>query len=486
MSMGESVYERLTRGNRKQRKDLQRRLYSDNPGLDVVHPNAAGIDIGNESHFVAVPPGRDAEPVREFGSWTADLERMAAWLKSCGIDTVTMQSTGIYCFSVYDVLEKHGLKVFLVNASHTKNLPGRKSDVQESQWLMKLHTYGLLRNSFRPPEDIRPIRAVWRLRDRHVQEAARSIQHMQKALTSMNLQLANAISDIGGVSGQAIIRSILAGERDPRKLARLRDRRIKASEEEVVQSLEGNWQDEQLFELQQAVDEYDFRHKQLTECDGKLQAYLAVLPSRPAPPAEPAKVPPPVDGSAAKKKRAKKIGGGNAPQSFDLAAELKRITGVDALRVEGVNLMTIQTVVAELGTGLGQSWPTEQHFASWLNLSPKRDVSGGKVIRHTREKSRNRVAGVLRLAAISLLRSDSYLGARFRHLRTRLGSPKAIKAMARYLACIIYRLFTKGQAWVDRGAEQFEQNRQTRDMARLQAQAASRGLRLVPATDPIV
>jgi len=485
MAKGTSVYERLTRGNRKQRKDLQRRLYSGDPGLDVVHASAAGIDIGSESHFVAVPSARDAEPVREFGSWTADLERMAAWLKSCGIETVAMQSTGVYWFAVYDVLERHGLKVFLVNASHTKNLPGRKSDVQESQWLMKLHTYGLLRNSFRPPEEIRPIRAVWRLRDRHVQDAARSIQHMQKSLTSMNIQLANAISDIAGVSGQAIIRSILAGERDPRKLARLRDRRIKASEEEVALSLEGNWQEDQLFELRQAVDEYDFRQKQLAECDCKLQAYLAVLPSRPVPPAHSGNAtPPPVTpGKKKKKKRAKKIGGGNAPQSFDLAAELQRVTGVDALRVEGINVMTIQTVVAELGTELGKWWPTEQHFASWLGLSPKRDVSGGKVIRHTREKNRNRVAGILRLAATSLLRSDSYLGARYRNLRARLGAPKAIKAMARYLACIIYRLFTKGQAWVDRGAEQFEQNRQTRDLAKLQAQANSRGFRLIPNTE---
>ena len=485
MATGMSVYERLTGGNRKQRKDLQRRLYAEDPGLDVVHANAAGIDIGNESHFVAVPPARDAEPVREFGSWTADLERMAAWLKSCRIETVAMESAGVYWFAVYDVLEKHGFKVFLVNASHTKNLPGRKSDVQESQWLMKLHTYGLLRNSFRPPEEIRPIRAVWRLRDRHVQDAARSIQHMQKALTAMNVQLANAISDIGGVSGQAIVRSILAGERDARKLAGLRDRRIKAGEEEVARSLEGNCQEDQLFELQQAVEEYYFRQKQLAECDGKLQAYLAVLPSRPVPAADTGNGTPPASAPGKKKKRAKKIGGGNAPQSFDLAAELRRVTGVDALRIEGVNLMTIQTVVAELGTELGNSWPTEGHFASWLGLSPKRDVSGGKVIRHTREKSRNRVAGVLRLAATSLLRSESYLGARFRNLRARLGAPKAIKAMARYLACIIYRLFTKGQAWVDRRAEQFEQKRQTRDLAKLQAQATSRGLRLVPTTDQL-
>jgi transposase len=482
MAKAASVYERLTAGNRKLRKDLQRRLYSDHPGLEVVHANAAGIDIGNESHFVAVPPAKDAEPVREFGSWTADLERMAAWLQSCGIETVAMQSTGVYWFAVYDVLEKHGLKVFLVNARHTKNLPGRKSDVQESQWLMKLHTYGLLRNSFRPPEEIRPIRAIWRLRDRHVHDAARSVQHMQKALTSMNVQLANAISDISGTSGQAIIRSILAGERNPRKLARLRDQRIRASEEEVARSLEGNWQEDQLFELQHAVDEYDFRLKQIAECDGKLQMYLAVLPTRISPGVDTNVAPPaPARPTGKRKKRAKKAQG-YAPRSFNLAAELIRVSGVDALRIDGINLITFQTVVAELGTDLANWFPTEHHFASWLGLTPRRDVSGGKLIRHTREKSRNHVASVLRMAANALLHSDSYLGARYRHLRARLGSPKAIKAMARYLACIIYRLFTKGQAWVDRGAEHFERNRQTRDLARLQAQAGSRGFRLVPVT----
>ena len=222
-----------------------------------------------------------------------------------------------------------------------------------------------------------------------------------------------------------------------------------------------------MFELQQAVDEYDFRQKQVAECDRKLQGYLAVLPPRTSPPAD---TPPPTTGTTGKKKkRPKQVGGGNAPRSFDLAAELSRVTGVDALRVEGINLITFQTAVAELGTDLGTWFPSEYHFASWLNLTPKRDVSGGKTIRHIKEPARNRVAGVLRLAAISLLRSDSYLGARFRNLRTRLGSPKAIKVMARYLACIIYRLFTKGQAWADRGAERFEQDRQTRDLAKLQA-----------------
>jgi transposase len=307
------------------------------------------------------------------------------------------------------------------------------------------------------------------------------VQHMQKALTSMNVQLANAISDLGGVSGQAIIRAILAGERDPSKLAALRDCRIRATTEEVERSLEGNWQEEQLFELQQAVDEYDFRQKQLTECDTKLEAYLAALPTRSVPVDDGRFTPPPASGKKKKRKQTKK---GNAPQSFDLAAELKRVTGVDAFRIDGINIMTIQTVVAELGTELQRSWPDEQRFTSWLSLSPKRDVSGGKVIRHARDQSRNRVAGVLRMAAQALLRSDSYLGTRYRHLRARLGPPKAIKAMARHLACIIYRLFTKGQAWVDRGAEQFEQNRRARDLAKLQAQAGARGLQLVPISHP--
>jgi len=482
MAQRRSVYERLTSGkaSRKERKELQRRLYSEDPGLDVVHPNAAGIDIGNESHFVAVPPDRDAEPVREFGSWTADLERLAVWLKACGIKTVAMQSTGVYWFAAYDVLERHGFKVFLVNARHTKNLPGRKSDVQESQWLMKLHTYGLLRNSFRPPEQIRPLRAVWRLRERHVEEAARSVQHIQKALTSMNVQLANAISDVAGVSGMAILRAILQGERDPHKLAQLCDRHIRASAEEVARSLEGNWQQAQLFELQQAVDDYDFRQKQLAECDIKLQAYLAALPSRSLPLSTPPQNTPPGDSSAPLQKNKRKKRTANAPKSFDMAAELKRVTGVDALRVDGLGVMTIQTVVAELGPDLGHWWPSEQHFASWLNLSPKRDISGGKLIRHTHEKSRNRVAWILRQAATSLRNSDSYLGARFRHLWARLGPPKAIKAMARYLACILYRLFTKGQSWVDRGAQQFERLRQNREIARLHNQAQLRGFQLVP------
>ena len=245
-----STFERLTHGrrNRKQRRDLQRRLCCEDPGLTIVNPHAAGIDVGNESHYVAVPPSRDATPVQEFGSWTADLVRMCEWLQACRIETVVMQATGVYWIALYDQLRERGMQVVVVNAQYTKNVPGRKSDIQESQWLMKLHTYGLLRNSFQLESEMEKVRTIWRLRDRHVKEAGRAVQHMQKALTKMNLQLANVISDISGVSGQAIIGAILRGERDPYKLADLKHERVRASREEVARSLEGKWRPDVLFE----------------------------------------------------------------------------------------------------------------------------------------------------------------------------------------------------------------------------------------------
>ena len=277
-----STFERLEGGrlNRKQRRELGRQVAAADPGLTIVHANAGGIDVGNESHYVAVPPDRDPNPVREFGCWTAALNQMAEWLKSCQIDTVAMQATGVYWIALYDVLEQHGIRVVLANAQHTKNVPGRKTDVQECQWLMKLHTYGLLRDSFRLAQEMEGVRTIWRLRDRHVKEAGRAVQHMQKALTKMNIQLANVLSDINGLSGQEIIAAILQGERDPWKLADLKDYRVRASREEVARSLEGNWREDVLFELQQAVDSYHFAHRQMQECDRKLEGYLARLPAR--------------------------------------------------------------------------------------------------------------------------------------------------------------------------------------------------------------
>src|ERR1700752_4597768 len=257
--------------NRKQRREVTRKIQSEDLSLEVVHPDAAGIDIGNESHYVAVPPTRDSQPVRRFGCTTSELKEMAVWLKQCAVQTIALQSTGVYWIAVYDILEEAGFEVYLVNATETKNLPGRKSDVQESQWLMKLHTYGLLRNSFRPPQEIRTMRTYWRQRNDLIRSAARHVQRMQKGLTQMNIQLANVLSEVSGVTGQAIIQAILAGERDPRKLAAFRDKRVKASEEEIARSLEGNWQEDLLFMLKQEQDGYEFCQKQMSECDHRLQ-----------------------------------------------------------------------------------------------------------------------------------------------------------------------------------------------------------------------
>lgn len=484
-----STFERLMSGklNRKQRKEFARRLCSDDPGLEIIHPHAAGIDVGNESHYVAVTPRCDPAPVREFGSWTADLLKMVDWLKSCGVTHVVMQSTGVYWIAVYDVLEEAGFQVCLANARETKNLPGRKTDVQESQWLLKLHTYGLLRNSFRPPEEIRMVRTIWRLRSRHVREAARAIQHMQKALTTMNVQLANAISDVSGETGLAIIRAVVRGERDPYQLAKLRNYRIQASEEEIARSLEGHWKEDVLFELRQAVEAYDFCLKQIGDCDGRLQQYLAGLPDRPiTPPQQPPPETaandnndPPQRSRKNNQQKSRSKSQKNQPK-FDLEAEFTRICGVNLKSIDGVDVMTIATFLSELGTDMTR-WPTENHLVSWLKLAPCRQISGGKVIRQERQKVKNRVAEALRMAASTLIRSDSYLGARFRHLRSRLGPGKAIKAMAAHLARLIYRMLTHGQAWVDRGAQEHETKRAEREKLSLQRKAAALGFRLEPA-----
>ena len=421
-----SAFDRLRLGarlNRKERRDVEQRLSAADPGLEIVNRDAAGIDVGNESHYVAVPRGRDAQPVREFGSWTAALVEMAQWLTRCGIRTVVMQSTGVYWIAVHDVLQKHGLEVNLVDARGTKNVPGRKSDVQECQWLMRLHTYGLLRACFLPAPEIHGIRTVWRLRDQHIKDAGRCIQHMQKSLIAMNVQLHNALSDIGGTSGQAIIRALLAGQRDPKTLAALRDRRCMASEEEIVHSLQGVWKPDVLFELQQAVDAYDFYRQQMAKCDEQLKQYMALLPARRVETIVSSAEPSPTDMSKKSPKSRKPQG--NEP-AFDLGAELERILSVNATTIDGINVMTVQTVLAEVGPDLS-AWKTEAHWSSWLNLAPKRDVSGGRVIRHVREHRTNRVGNAFRMAAQALIRSHSYLGARCRYLRAKLGGQKQSK-----------------------------------------------------------
>lgn len=453
--------------NRKQRRELSRKIHADDVTLDVVHPAAAGIDIGNEIHYVAVSPKRDSEPVRRFGCTTAELKAMAAWLKECGIETVAMQSTGVYWIPVYDILEEAGFEVYLVNARDTKNLPGKKTDVQESQWLMKLHTYGLLRNSFRPTQEIRMMRNYWRQRNDLVRSAGRHIQRIQKVLTQMNVQLGNVISDVTGLTGQSIIKAILDGERDPWQLAAYRDPRVKSSEEEIAQSLEGNWQEDLLFVLKQEQDGYEFCQKQMAECDVRLEEYLKTREDR----SGGANLPEEKRKERRRKKR------GNAPR-FDLREALFRMSGTDLTQIDGIDTITAITVLSEAGYDMSK-WATEHHFVSWLRLCPDNRISGDKVIGKGRLPTNNRLTVAFRMAANSLRMSDTYLGAQFRRLRSRLGAPIAIKAMAAKLARLVYRMLRFGMEFVDKGAEIYETQHRQRQIHSLNRKAAQMGFRLV-------
>jgi transposase len=430
--------------------------------LEVVHLNAAGIDIGNATHYVAVPPDRDAEPVRSFACFTEDLKKMADWLAQCRIDTVALQSTGVYWLPVYEVLAARGMRVFLVNARHTKNLPGRKSDVQECQWLLKLHTYGLLNDSFRPSEEICVLRTYWRQRDDHVKAASAAIQRMQKVLTEMNVQIANVISDISGLTGMAILDAILAGERNRYQLAELAHPRIQASPEEIAKSLEGNWRPELLFLLRQERETYRAYQQRIAECDTALATHLKTIEDK----AEP--------GSKPQTPKAGKRAGGNAPP-FDLRGELYRISGIDLTRIDGINVMIAQTIFAEVGLDMSR-WRTEAHFASWLGLCPDNRITGGKVYRRGSRHVENRAATAFRMAATSLWRSKTYLGAKFKRLRSHLGAPKAITAMAHNLARLVYRMLKYGQDYVDKGMDFYQQRYQQQQINWIHKRAKDLGL----------
>lgn len=435
--------------------------------LEVVHPDAAGIDIGGSEHWVAISPDRDDQPVRCFECFTSDLEQMADWLAARGVRSVAMQSTGVYWMPVFEILQQRGMEVYLVNARHTKNLPGRKSDIAECQWLLKLHTFGLLNNSFQPSDAVRAVRTLWRHRSNLVAQAASAIQRMQKALIEMNIQLSNVLSDLSGVSGMAIMQAILAGERDPRKLAALADPQVKASKAVIAKSLQGNWREELLFVLSQEVGIYRGCRENVVACDRKLQYLLQGMESKVDLKMQPI-------GPRPKGKRAR----GNAPQIFDLRTELYRLTGVDWSQVDGMDVQVAQTVIAEVGTDL-DAFPSEKHFANWLGLCPSNETSGGKVLKRRTPKVVNRAKVAFRQAATSLLKSQSYLGAQFRRLRTKLGAPKAITAMARKLACLFYRLLTKGQQYVDQGAEYYESRHREQQIRAVLKRAQQLGLQIV-------
>jgi hypothetical protein len=353
-----------------------------------------------------------------------------------------------------------------VNAQHTKNVPGRKSDVQECQWLLKLHAFGLLNNSFQPTDEIRIARTLWRHRANLIAEAGSAIQRTQKVLTEMNVQLSNVLSDLSGVSGMKIISAILEGERNPWELAALVESGVKATPEDIAKSLEGNWREELLFVLRQHVELYRTYQGKIRDCDLQLRRHLESLGSKVDPMVQPI-------GRRPKGTKNSK----NAP-GFDLRTELYRITGIDWTQIDGIDVLTAQTVIAEAGADLS-AFPSEKRFASWLGLCPTNEQSGGRILNRRTRKVVNRARVAFRNAAVTLLRSQSYLGAQYRRLRTRLGAPKAITAMARKLACLFYRLIKHGQQYVDKGTEYYEAGYREQQIRSLAKRAQKLGLQLV-------
>ncbi|MGH8848181.1 MAG: IS110 family transposase [Polaromonas sp.] len=435
--------------------------------LAITHPNAAGIDIGSASHFVAVPPDRDETPVREFPSFTADLHALADWLKACKVDTVAMESTGVYWIALFELLESRGFTVMLVNARHVKNVSGRKSDVLDCQWLQQLMTYGLLSGAFRPADQVCVLRSLWRQRAMLLRSQGRSVQHMQKALTQMNVQLANVISDVVGVSGQKILRAIVAGERDGHVLGAMKDVRIRASTDEIAKSLQGNWRAEHLFALKQALGAFDFIGTQLVECDKEIELQLQRFQAHDG---EPAK-----DG----KRRGK---ASNAPK-FDLHSQLFKMCGVDLTRIDGINVTTALAVISETGTDMSR-FATVGHFTSWMGLCPGTKITGGKVMNGKTKRCANHAAQALRLAAAGLRTSQSALGAYYRRMSSRMDKPKAVAATAHKLARLIYTMLTKGQEYTDQGQDYYEERYRQRVLRQLSLRAQKMGMKLVATEQP--
>jgi transposase len=434
--------------------------------LDQINLNAAGIDIGAEEVYVAVPPDRDAQSVRCFGSFTADFVQLAEWLQTCRIQTVAMEATGVYWVALFAILEERGFEVYLVNARHLKNVRGRKTDVVDCQWLQQLHTYGLLSPSFRPPAEIAALRSLVRHREMLVEYRSAHIQHMQKALIQMNLRLTNVLSDITGVTGMKIIRAILAGEHNPVLLARFRDERCAKSEAEIAKSLEGHYQSELLFALKQAVELYDFYEHQLADCDAELERQYQRIDPSPTPPSGPAPTP--------RKAKPRKN-----QAHFDLSTALYRLTGLDLTAIDGVDALTLQKVLSEIGTDMSP-WPTEKHFAAWLHLCPNNQVTGGKVKHRGVQPTQNRVSIALRIAAASLKHSDSALGAFYRRISARGGAPVAVTATAHKLARIIYAMLKNHTPYHDEGVQAYEQRYRERIIHNLNRQAVRFGYRLEP------
>jgi transposase len=466
--------------------------------LKTLNPHAAGIDIGAREIWVAAPPGSvpaDVAPpglppprewrgsvpddtferVRRFGSFTADLQAIASWLKQCGVTTCAMESTGVYWIALYDLLQSQGFEVLLVDPRQATRAPGRpKTDKHDSMWIQRLHGLGLLSAAFRPEEKIR----VWRSYQRHranlIDDAARHLQRLQKALEQMNVKLTEVVSDVAGVTGTAIVKAILLGERDPLKLAKLRDPRCRHSEETIARALEGTWRAEHLLELRHSLELYEYCHQKARECDAAIEEHLKGLA---LPDVKP----------LGAKSRPRKLKD-NEPR-FDARHRLQQVAGVDLTAIEGIQERTALVILSEIGTDMSR-WQNEKLFGAWLGLAPCPKKSGGRVLSSGTRPGKNRAAAALRLAARNLQRSKSALGAFFRRIASRRGVPKAITATAYKLARIIYAMLKHGQEYAAVGMEEYEAAYRERALCSLQKRARELGYELTqlpqeqPRADP--
>lgn len=432
--------------------------------LRVVHPDCAGIDVGSREHWVAIDPSRCDEPVQRFEAFTDSLEALAQWLTEHGIKSVAMESTGVYWIPLFELLDRRKFKVYLVNARTTKQVSGRKSDVLDCQWLWQLMSYGLLRGAFRPKDEVCVLRALVRQRALKVRDQARAVLHMQKALAQMNLLLANVVSDITGKTGMAILRAIDAGERDPQVLAAMRDRRLKADAHAVARSLRGNWRQEHLLALSQALAHFDFLAGQIHDCDVAIEKALAEQAQADVEPAAPGKL--------------LRSSHRSPAEQAQLHQTLVKTLGVDLTAIPTVALETALVFAAEVGPDLSR-FPTCEHFCSWLTLAPDTRISGGKRLPGRPSKRFNRLGQALRKAAANARNSQTFIGAAHRSRLARMDAPAAIKATAHQLARLIYMMVTRGQPYTERGIDAFEAIARDKQIHALRRKAARLGATIV-------
>ena len=461
---------RTSTNRQKQRKNQKASI---DQHWELIHPHAAGVDIGSKEHWACVPAQAAERNVRPFGTFTTDLEAMAQWFQDCGVTSVAMEATGVYWIPLFQILERRGFEVILANPRQAKNVSGRKTDVQDCQWIQRLHTYGLLQGSFRPEDPYCVLRTYLRYRDELVSARSTQCQHMQKALQQMNLQLTQVLSDVTGVSGLAIIGAIVEGERNPLKLAGLVDHRVRASTARIQQALIGDYRPEHLFVLRQAYELYHTFEEKIRVCEEQMARQIGQLPDKVdlqlKPWAAPAK--------------AHRNGSRHHLSGQDVRPALYQKFGVDLTAIEGIGILTSLTLLTEVGPNVSR-FPTEKHLCSWLGLCPDNRITGGKILSSRTRRVINRATDALRMAASTLEHSQSALGGQFRRLKAKLGAAAAITAMAHKLARIIYRLIKHGEAYVKQGLEAYEKKYQTRKLCALQKTAQRMGFELVPKQQP--